>query len=169
MRISRYALKAVFVIMAIGLVIYECIDWQNRSKSQMANMPFKAGIYDVASYVINGDTIQPLLTDTLRWQNIAFDNGVSGSIATGDTAFNKWYHRAYFRYKVDTAKHSFTMFRRGMDTVPIVAMHYQFLDDNNILFYGRRKQDSVSFLLRRTSHNFQLAEKQFHWLSEANR
>ncbi|HYF32090.1 MAG TPA: hypothetical protein VD993_13295 [Chitinophagaceae bacterium] len=53
-------------------------------------MPFKAGMYDVTQYVVNGNTIPPLLTDSLRWQNMVFDTYTSGSIATADTAFRRY-------------------------------------------------------------------------------
>ncbi|HYC27977.1 MAG TPA: hypothetical protein VEB42_04160, partial [Chitinophagaceae bacterium] len=84
-------------------------------------------------------------------------------------AFRRLYNRAYFSYKVDTTKHSFDIYRSPMDSVAIAALNYRYEDENTIAFWGHRKTDSVFFRLRRNMHNFQLAERQFHWLSEANR
>ena len=40
-------------------------------------------------------------------------------------------------------------------------------DNSNIK--GRARQDSLFIVLRRSKRHFQLAERQFHWLSEYNR
>jgi hypothetical protein len=169
MRITRVCLKILFIGLAVGAVLYDSITWYQQSKTGTANMVFRPGLYDVTHYVINGDTVPPLLTDTLRWQNVVFDNNRSGSIATRDTSFNKLYHRAYFRYKTDTVQQVLNIFRSGADTASIALLKYSFPDSNTIALHGRRRTDSFYLLLHRSRHNFQLAEKQFHWLSESNR
>lgn len=168
-RIARLVFKLLFIAVAVGGVIWESIDWKKQEDARFDNMPFKAGVYDVAQFVVNRDTIAPLITDTLRWQNVIFDNARSGSISTSDTSFRKWYNRAYFSYKADTVKHTFDIFKRFNDSIPLAALQYAYEDANTIRFWGRRQTDSLSFVLRRSPHHFQLAEKQFHWLSESNR
>ena len=168
-RITRIVLKTLFIGIAAGSVLWESIEWKKQSQTQMNNMPFEAGVYDVTHYAINNDTMPPLLTDTLRWQQVIFDNSRSGSISTSDTAFRRMYNRAYFTYKADTVKHTFNILKRMTDSLPIAALQYRFEDANTIRFWGRRQSDSLSFVLKRSLRHFQLAEKQFHWLSESNR
>jgi uncharacterized membrane protein YphA (DoxX/SURF4 family) len=168
-RITRIALKVLFIAVAVGGVVWESLDWQKEESKRMNNMPFEAGVYDVAHFVVNNDTVAPLITDTLRWQNVIFDNAKSGSIATSDTSFRKLYNRAYFSYKADTVKHTFNILKRSTDSIPVAALQYAFDDPNTIRFWGRRQNDSLSFVLKRSSRHFQLAERQFHWLSESNR
>lgn len=169
MRITRYVLKTVFIVVAVGMVVWESLDWKKQYDSAFVGMPFKAGVYDVVHYAINNDTVPPLFTDTLRWQNIAFDSKRRGSIATKDTAFRRLYNRAYFSYKADTVKQEFSIYKRPADSIAIASLRYKFEDANTIAFWGNRGVDSLFFRLRRSTHNFQLAENQFHWLSEANR
>lgn len=170
-RLARIVAKTAFIIIAVGLVLSETIGWKKMSDKATAGMVFPAGVYDVVHYIRNNDTVPPLFTDSLRWQNVIFDNKRSGSIATADTAFRRVYNRAYFTYKTDTAKHTFTMLRSLADSNAnaIAIMNYKFQDDSTILFHGMRRNDPVSFVLRRSRRHFQLAERQFHWLSEANR
>jgi hypothetical protein len=165
MKISRVVLKILFVIIAVGTVVWDTADQKKQWKSQFADMPFAAGMYDVTQFVVNKDTISQ--TDSMRWQNLVFDNNHSGSIATADTAFTRRYHRAYFQYKVDTSQHSLNISKATMNNIAI--LHYRSGNDDEILFWGQRKNDSIFFTLKRNPHHFQLAEKQFHWLSEANR
>jgi len=169
MKVGRLVLKVAFIVIAAGMVFWESMQWQKENEARLSGMPFKAGMYDVVHYVVNNDTIAPLWTDTLRWQNIVFDSKRGGSIGTSDTAFRKWYNRAYFAYKVDTNKHSFDLYSRPNDTVALVTLNYKYEDENTIAFWGHRKTDSLFLRIRRSPHNFQLAERQFHWLSEANR
>ncbi|HEY0676685.1 MAG TPA: hypothetical protein VGD17_00310 [Chitinophagaceae bacterium] len=169
MRVTRVILKIAFIIIAVGMVIYESITWKKEMENQYTGMAFKAGMYDVTTYVVNGDTIPALMSDTLRWQNMIFDNARSGSIATRENAFRKLYGRSYFSYKADTVKRTFDILTRRTDSIPFAALQYRFTDDQTILFWGKRQNDSFTFVLKRNPHNFQLAEKQFHWLSEANR
>jgi hypothetical protein len=42
-------------------------------------------------------------------------------------------------------------------------------DTNTLRLWGKQQQDSLYVELKRTQRHFQLAEKQFHWLSEYNR
>jgi hypothetical protein len=55
------------------------------------------------------------------------------------------------------------------DGAMIASFHYQVADDNTILFWGQQRKDSLHFILKRNPHHFQLTDRQFHWLSEANR
>jgi len=169
MKVSRVVLKILFVIIAVGTVVWDTVGRHKQWKAQFANMPFEAGMYDVTHFVVNHDTIEANTADTTRWQNIVFDSNRSGSIKTGDTGFNRRYHRAYFQYTIDTSQHSLSIFRTMINNNPTASFHYRVTDDNQILFWGLRKPDSIYFTLKKNPHHFQLAERQFHWLSEANR
>src|SRR5215207_1537539 len=59
MRVSRWVLKSLFVIIAIGLVIYETTEWKKQYNSATEGMPFKGGVYDVVEYTVNNDVIPP--------------------------------------------------------------------------------------------------------------
>jgi hypothetical protein len=55
------------------------------------------------------------------------------------------------------------------DSLSILSFRYALPDTNTIRLWGMRGGDSLYVELKRTNRHFQLAEKQFHWLSEANR
>lgn len=169
MRVSRVALKLIFVVIAAGTVLWTSFDWKRENLAEMSNMPFEAGMYDVNDFVLNRDTIRLSDGDSVRWTNLVFDNNHSGSIATADTAFYGRYHRGYFQYKFDTSQQSLNIFKTIADSKPILSLRYKVGDDNSLYFWGARQKDSVWFRLRKNPHHFQLAERQFHWLSEANR
>jgi hypothetical protein len=103
----------------------------------------------------------------LRWQDVILDNAVSGTIKTSDTAFRRIYGRAYFRYASDT--NSQNIYFKNFAGDIMATFHYQLADSNTIILNGTRLSDSLYVVLKKSNRHFQLAEKQFHWLSEYNR
>jgi len=169
MRIARIVLKIAFVIIAVGLQLYNMIRYYKSSNTDLSVKPFKTGVYNVAVFAVNGDTIPISINDSLRWRDVIFDKNGSGSIKTSDTALRQRYKRAYFIYVGDTIKHTISLKKMQGDSNAIFQFHYSLPDSNTVLLSGWGKNGSVYVQLKRSNWNFQLAEKQFHWLSEYNR
>jgi hypothetical protein len=167
MRTMRVVLKTVFILVAVGWVFYDCIDWYKEANNTAEPTPLKRGVYDVSVFAVNRDTLPPLLTDTLRWQDVILDNAVRGSIKTSDTAFRHIYRRAYFSFEADTVKH--TMSFNNFANVPVARFRYELPDSNTVLLWGKQRNDSLYIVLKRSTRHYQLGERQFHWLSEYNR
>jgi hypothetical protein len=168
MRVTRIILKLAILFIICG----DCYgSWKRyvEYKKEAYAKPFKGGVYDVTKYVINTDTIPPLITDTMRWQNLIIDLNGGGSIQTSDTAFRRRYGRAYFVYSADTIANSINFKKFREDSTSIIFMKYQQPDSNTLLLTGKKQNDSLFVELKKSKRHFQLAEKQFHWLSEANR
>jgi hypothetical protein len=133
---------------------------------------FKAGVYEVKRYVVNKDEVSPASGDTLRWRDVIIDNAGAGSINTKDPVFWQRYNRGYFRYKADPAKHTMAVWKTSTiprDSTFLFTMRYETPDTNTIRFHTMIRGDSIHVELARTQRHFQLAERQFHWLSEYNR
>jgi hypothetical protein len=56
-------------------------------------------------------------------------------------------------------------FYYGVGKIALTQMHFPTL----IRLWGKIRNDSIYAELKRSNRHFQLAEKQFHWLSEYNR
>ena len=167
MRLTRIVLKTLFILIAVALVFYNSYGWYKEVNIVSEPSPLKRGVYDVAVFAVNKDTLPALLTDTLRWQDVILDNAVSGTIKTSDTAFRRIYGRAYFRYTSDT--NSQNIYFKNFAGDIMARFHYQLADSNTIILNGTRLSDSLYVVLKKSNRHFQLAEKQFHWLSEYNR
>lgn len=168
MRVTRIALKIIFIGVFAGWMFYTTLERYNDFHRSQPDGPLAKGVYNVETYVINNDTIPPLITDTLRWQDFILENGF-GSIRTTDSLFRKRYGRAYFNYKIDTIKRSMDFIKSFADTSSLLSLKYEIPDSNTIRLWGKLRNDSLFVVLRKSSRHFQLAERQFHWLSEANR
>jgi len=169
MKITRIVLKIIFIGVFVCYTFYQWLDYSHEFYGAKEVKPIKPGLYDVPLYVVNHDTIPNLVSDTLRWQDVIFEKAGYGTIKTSDTAFRKMYRRARFAYSTDTTLQLLNISKNPGDSNFIYSMHYQMPDDNTIRLWGKRNNDSVYIELRKSNRHFQLAEKQFHWLSEANR
>lgn len=142
------------------------------AKRPPASGPFAAGVYDVRSFVVNGDTVPLTSTDSLRWRDVIFDNAAAGSVNTRDPVFWQRYRRGYFRYKPDTAGRTVAVWKTSTipgDSTFVFTMRYEVPDSTTIRFALGLRGDSVRVELVRVPRHFQLTERQFHWLSEYNR
>ena len=145
--------------------------WQAAKRPPIPG-PFAAGVYDVRSFVVNGDTVPLTSTDSLRWRDVIIDNAGAGSVGTRDSVFWQRYRRGYFRYKPDTAAHTVAVWKTSAiprDSTFMFTMRYEVPDTNSLRFMTAIRGDSLRVDLVRTARHFQLTERQFHWLSEYNR
>jgi hypothetical protein len=167
---SRLA-KATLVVVILILPFRNAYGRWQALVHQPEARPFRSGVYDVTRFVVNGDTLPALVADSVRWRDVIFDNAVQGSIATSDTTFWQRYHRGYFRYKADTAAGTVAVWRTNtaFDSTFLFTMRYELPDTSTIRFWRTRPGDSLFVELARVPRHFQLAERQFHWLSEYNR
>jgi hypothetical protein len=167
-RVAVILLKIGFVVVALILPFRESMKRYKEMQAPPPRQLIQTGFYDVIHYVVNRDTIPPSYKNGLRWGDVVFDAGGSGSIRTTDTLFRQWYGRGYFDYEIDSLKDSLIL------SVPreapiLLTMHFELPDSNTIRLRGVQKKDTLLVDLMKSSHHFQLTEKQFHWLSERNR
>ncbi len=167
MRITRVVLK-LGMLFIVGKSFYETWGYFRESNRLAEVKPINSGVYNVEKFIVNNDTIPALISDTLRWQDIIFEKGGMGSIKTGDTIFRKRYGRQYFVFTADTVAHVIKFKKSPQDSSGL-AMQYNMPEVNTIQLWGKKQNDSLYIELKKSNRHFQLAEKQFHWLSEANR
>ncbi|MDF3077039.1 MAG: hypothetical protein K0S09_928 [Sphingobacteriaceae bacterium] len=167
-RVGRIILKAGVSIILCTMIFGTYKRYKSESKP-IVTKPFQGGVYNVETFVVNKDTIAQITTDSLRWQELVIDANGSGSIKTADTLFRRRYGRGYFEYSSDISKRTIT-FKKNLQAPTVIAyFNYQQPDSRTIILRGSMLKDSLYVKLVKTNRHFQLAERQFHWLSEANR
>lgn len=164
MRRARIGAKALFLVYFGAGPVWYAYQYAQPSSKPLAPM-LPPGFYEVTDFRGAGP-------DSLRWQNVVFEpdqpaGRARGSIGSPDTLFRQRYRRAYFTYTLDSARQTIVFTKA--DTVPILTMRVQHSAPNELVLRGWLRGDSLRVALRRTPRHFQLAERQFHWLSEANR
>lgn len=167
--------RVVWVMVTWSILVSPLMNGYTRYK--VANAPpiagpLKAGVYDVKSYVVNKTPVPLTVGDTLRWKDVIIDSYTAASVGTGDQVFQRRYGRGYFRYKPDTATRMAAVWKTSTipgDSTFLFTMRYEVPDSSTIRLHTVIRGDSIHVELVRTNKKFQLAERQFHWLSEYNR
>jgi hypothetical protein len=133
--------------------------------------PLPVGVYDVRSYMVNRTVVPPSGADTIRWKDLIIDSNGAASVNTTDELFQQRYRRGYFRYKADPVTHTAAVWKTSVkgDSTFLFTMRYELPDSNTIRLHTVIRGDSLHVELARIPRHFQLAERQFHWLSEYNR
>lgn len=170
-RITGYILKLAFIVLVVFLPFKNSYKQWRETKKPTNVGPIKPGVYEVKTFVLNGDTIPFSNDGKLRWKDVIFDNNSGGSIGSADTMFRQRYGRGYFIFSIDSTKQNLDIIKRNVDfsTFPLGTLHFDLPDSNTVILSGMLRKDSVYALLVKTDRHFQLTERQFHWLSEYNR
>lgn len=168
MRIARIILKTAFIGFAIGSQLYNTQTYWKSDRDAPLPQPF-AGVYDVEVFTVNRDTIPARTSDTMRWRDIIFEKGNLGSVGTVDTLFRQRYRRGYFSFQTDTLNHTIAIKKQKSDSLALFTLQYEWAGNDRIKLHTVIRSDTLYMEWMKSKRHFQLAERQFHWLSEANR
>jgi len=168
MRIGRIVLKLFVLTTALVMPLVQGLF---PGEPPAVSSPIPAGLYDVPLFIVNNDTVPITVNDTLRWRDVVFEANGIGSVNTTDTLFRQVYRRGYFNTKADSAKQTLAFSKSNWDfqTFDLFTLQYEMPDSNKVILKGKIRNDSVYAVLTKSKRHFQLAERQFHWLSEYNR
>lgn len=169
MRVSHILLKIAFFGFFFIKPFFNLRERQQAMQNQKDTLPLKSGMYDVLLFAVNKDTIPGLISDTLRWKDLVIEKTGLVSVGSTDTVFRQRYRRGYCVAEADTASQILHFKKSGRDSVFFGRFQYHFPDSSTVTLKGRYKNDSLFVLLKRSNRHFQLAERQFHWISESNR
>lgn len=133
-------------------------------------LPELKGIYNVASYKLNGQELPPDPLDSVRWQNLAFEEWNTISIKVTrpvklqvnnnvrKTEIHSNAGRHYFAFRADTAKKILYLKNRA-DTAQRLILHYETPDSVSVVLTGLdEKRDSLRVLLKKISRIYPLIE-----------
>lgn len=158
-RITGYTLKYLLIAFAVVGGVIELAS-ASKQYGDAAPKPPLYGAYFVKSFVVNNDTVPPLITDSTYWRHLTIQWGEYAQIKfLNDTT------RGY-SMTVDTVAHTVYLKQR-LDTTNKSLLAYQLLDDKTMLLRGTIKNDSVVILLnRKTDKDFKLMNRGFRWINE---
>jgi len=143
-------------------------------------LPAISGLYNVATFILNGDTLAYSLTDSLRWRNVVFEEWNTISIRTNTPALiadnnqhlvrkdnaERLYEiegtngRHYYSYAADTAQHQLTLQNRHPQlAAETLSLHYSRPDSNRVILAGTTySRDSIYVVLEKVDKKYLLEE-----------
>lgn len=117
------------------------------------------GAYYVETFVQNGDTLPPLLTDTVRWHRVFFDYPQFTQIALMDDGATG------YGSAVDTTKQEIYFTKRGEGEVADTLRYIH--DEKGLILTGVLGSDTLEARLELYDlEAFGLLNRGFHWVNE---
>ena len=159
LKITGYSLKYLIIAFAVGFGTYQIYESSKEYGDAAPKTPLY-GAYFVKSFVVNNDTVPPLMTDSTYWKHLIIQWGEYAQIKfLNDTT------RGY-SMTIDTVARTLYLKQR-LDTTNKSLLSYQLVDEKNMLLKGTIKNDSVAILLnRKTDKDFRLMNRGFRWINE---
>ncbi|NER13116.1 hypothetical protein GWK08_06675 [Leptobacterium flavescens] len=157
-------------VLFVGYILFSLISSDIESMYQYgtkAPKPALYGIYDVEEFIINKDTLPPLMTDTIRWRKVVLNYEGSISIKKMDDSKRRYYG---YRLSLDTTKHKMklTSYR---DSTDIIDLNYRKTDSINYVLNGIMSNssgiDTLEIRMKRFDEKqFRLLSRGFNWINE---
>ncbi len=150
-------LKFFVIILLFYSNITRVVEGQ-RKWGKKAPKPSLYGIYEVGSFVKNGDIMPPLTTDTIRWKRLIVSKRSLG-IQTMDEKIK------YFSEETDTIAKTLQITNRK-DSTDIQRFTYKF-KDSLYTFESVYKSDTLKIVAKKKEREeFLLINRGFHWINE---
>ena len=161
--LTTQALKAIAIITVVTFMVYNGLESQAQY-GDTAPKPSMYGIYEVEEFVINNDTIPPVLTDTVRWRYFVIDKRNSANVFKMKTS--GYHNLIYYRSEADTINKEISFFSYN-DSTEVAKLNYIKTDSTHYTFEGIYKNDTIKLNTLRTDENdYLLMNRGFHWINE---
>ena len=151
-----YFVKGFTILFITSIMVSN--NYSNQWKyGRKAEMPSLYGIYDVETFVVNNDTIEPLLTDENRWRRFIVDKYSSNiTKMNGDIL--------HASSEVDTIN---TTIQIKLFKEPSTFNFQYELRDSVLVFTGTKGKDSIRVDFKvKHKNGFYLMKRGFHWINE---
>ncbi|GAB3782872.1 hypothetical protein GCM10028818_39630 [Spirosoma horti] len=181
-RYGRLVLKSSFVFFAVFLYGYKTYAAYKTGPYQFPQTPGlagAAGVYDVQTFKLAGETLPYSRTDSVRWQDVVFETWNTISIKSNrpvvpdrsnteqiqvDDA-NRTYEQAgttgrhYYRYQIDSTQHVLTLTNRNPNYPnQTLKLRYQQSLNQLVLSGLNERRDSVYVVLNKLNKKYLLNE-----------
>jgi hypothetical protein len=153
---SVYILLKTIVI--AGFLVFNIV--QARIMQQqitvLSERPALYGIYDVQDFILNGDTLPALVTDTRRWKRMYIHRPGSVSIQYMDGG------SIYWNCEVDSLRHTIRLGSMGSS---ITTMYNYQINQDIMTLTGGDPQTIITFSTK-SPDNLPLLKQGFNWVNE---
>ncbi len=159
LNITLTVFKYVLIVGSFASVIIFGLQAQKQYGADVPKPPLH-GIYNTELFVWNGDTLPPLLSDTVRWRRMIVGQRGDVSLRSMADSLN------YYQFKADTLKKQFEIVSYS-DSTQKYTFHYSVPEKDKLVVQGKWKEDSVQVQFKKyNTDQFKLVNRGFNWINE---
>ncbi len=154
-RLGTNILKWSFVF----LILYNSINYTTNLYKSRQNKPELYGLYEVTEFIVNQDTIPPILSHETRWRHIFIDMPSTIQFSRMNKS----------RYGLDSEidlVHKKIILTEFNDSTLVYSMDFK-ETDSTLILSGIFRKDTIFCKTRRLDKNdFRLTSREFNWINE---
>lgn len=166
--ITGNVVKGLLVVYTLGFGSYQAMEMMKQYGDLAPRSKFY-GLYEVDTFIMNRDTLPPLITDTVRWRHLILESDTYARVRMMNDSTNG------FQLSIDSIAHSMHFTHR---TLPDQQLDFRYslvsdkmdsLVSDQLVLRGLNKQDSLYIYLNRVPDfrkKFRLTNRGFHWVNE---
>ena len=157
-RVSLRIVKALIILSGPVLGLVEILSYAQEETTGNKNF----GLYQIETFVRNGDTLPPLRTDSTRWYRIAIENTYNLRVVLSNDSVRR------FNYEVDSTNRNFVLSPME-DTSTKIKLHFTEPKTGKFMFTKYGPGDSIVMagrIVRDFKKEFLLTQRRFNWISE---
>ncbi|MHA3789092.1 hypothetical protein ACX0HA_12830 [Flavobacterium hauense] len=129
-----------------------------------APKPPMYGIYEIEEFILNKDTIAPMINDTIRWRYLVIEKDDKANIFTMQSAH--YDDLQFFIPRADTLKKELLLLNY-QDSTQVAKLRYHKTDGKHYTFNGVFKGDTINLrTIRKDENDFPLMSNKFKWINE---
>lgn len=158
-RVSLLVVKILIIVSGPVLGFIEIMSFYNEEGD---SKPGYYGLYQVETFVRNGDTLPPLRTDSTRWFRMAIENPYNLRVVMSNDSARR------YTYQADTTARLLTISPME-DSTTKIKLQYTEPAAGRFVLQMRQNTDSLVLsgrLIRDFKKEFLLTNRGFHWISE---
>ncbi|MBQ0769254.1 MAG: DoxX family protein [Bizionia sp.] len=157
--------KVIFWIKSIGLfILISFISFNfyttERNRGNNRKKPLHYGIWEATSFVKNGDTLQPLITDNFRWRYLIVDIKEEATVKTMDDI------KHHYKFITDSVSQKIMVYKTDSESNDY-NFYYQSPNPESLQLDGILESDTLHIIFSRKNHEkFNLNSRGFNWINE---
>ena len=148
----------VLPILLIGACILGYMGQLNVSDKN--HRPHLYGIWETETYVVNSDTLPPLITDENRWHYLIIERKGRAVVKSMNAQLTR------YNFKPDTLKQMLSMYKLEGDSIHL-NLDYKYSNNRSLRLRGILENDTINIqLIKKELTDFPLKSRGFHWINE---
>lgn len=143
-------------IAIVMLTILSCSPYMGTASPQASKMD---GMYTADLFVLEQDTLPPVISDSLRWESLIISQGLSRVTRMNDSIER-------FKVTIDTVSNKI-IFEQRTESAKKYALTYS-EKNGNLLLTGLWKGKNLAAVFTKKKYSdYRLTNRGFHWISES--
>ncbi|MEP0265811.1 DoxX family protein [Dokdonia sp.] len=151
--------KSIVLVILVSFISFNFYTTE-RNRGSNRKKPLLYGIWEASTFIKNGDTLPPLITDVYRWRYLIVDLKNEATVKTMDDLKHE------YTFITDSTSQKIMIHQKGSES-EVYNFNYKNPNSEFLQLDGIIESDTLHILFSRIDHTkFDLNARGFNWINE---